>query len=286
MNWSAYPFVCLALFFKLFVLSEGSADDLGNLISVKKGDRNMSNVICKSFTNKPQRAACNRAFKQINIQLTKAAISIENASVVMQYRNGSDFKIQGGCVSSLFILKQNIVLKVNGGVNIPLSANILTDIYRVNIVIPTMVSGKYGARHRLGRPSLSGCRYFYRDDFSMFGSSNTTIRMKGEFGVRISVKETETKYIVRIRPIVSLDFSIRNDLDINWKYSGLNRVLRYLIRNLRTLVNRLLRRTVKTAMNEDDDSVKLRLQTTVEDGFHKAFQTNGDGVRIVVIPKV
>lgn len=286
MNHSIYTFVSLALIVNLFLFSDGNADVLGKDSSVKQPDNTRSNVICKKFTRKPQRAACNRAFRQINIQLTQAAISIENATVALQYKNGTDFKIQGWCTSSTFVLNQNIILKVNGGVNIPLSANILTDTYRINMIVPTILSGKFSVRHRLGMPSFRECRYFYKDDFIMFGSSNITIRMKGEFGVRTSFKETDSNYIVRIRPIETLGFSIINDVDISWKYSGLNKVVVYLIRNVRTFVNRLLRRTMRTAMKEEDDSIKLRLQTTVEDGFRKALKTNGDGVRIITIPKV
>lgn len=285
-NFFVFSSLFLILLFNLFLYCQGSQKFLKEDISVKQATNSRTNVICKSFNKMQQRAACNRAFRQLSSQLEKDEISIDNATVALQYRNGTDFKVQGWCGSSTFLLNQNIGVIVNGDYNIPLSANVLTDTYRINMIIPAKVSGRFRARHRLGRPSLSGCRFFYNDYFTMFGSSYTTIRVKGEFGVRTSYKETAKNYIVRLRPIVSLDFSIMGDLDMRWKFSGLSRIVAFLVRNVRTVASRLLRRTMKIAMNEDDDRIKLRLQASIEEKYRKAFATNGDGVRIITVPKV
>lgn len=276
-------YVCLAVFINILIFCGGVKESFENNIS-----RQQSNPrsLCNRLPSQ-RKATCRRTFRQLESQIQDSGLKVDNSTVALRYVNGSDFKVQGWCTSSTFLLHQDIMIKLRSALRIPISSRILYESVYVNIIVPARLSAKFSASHRVGVPRLQGgCRYLYTDDFKMYGSRNTMIRMKGTFSINASMKMTSTSYVIRIRPIADIDYSLKGDLDITWEYSGLNNVAAYIIRRLRVYINQLLGRTVQSAMTENDETIKLRLKIDVDNEIRKVFRTNKNGVRIITIPRV
>lgn len=283
---STRTFVYLVFFINLIILSNGIDDNFENNLSSKQF--NPRRLLCSRLPRQ-RRPSCRRAFRLLAAQIQNSFITIENSTVALRHVNGSELKVQGWCTSSTFLLHQNIMLKLNSVINIPFSTNMLYESVYLNIVVPSKLSGKFSVSHRAGVSTFGrkqGCRYLYKDDFNMYGSTDTTIRMKGTFSINVSMRTTKTSYVIRIRPIVDIDYSLQSDLDITWEYSGLNNVAAYVLRRLQVYIDQQLRRTVRSAMSEYDETIKLRLKTSVEAGIRKVFRTNNNGVHIITIPRV
>lgn len=284
MFYSVLVFVHLAIFINILVLCNAFDDSVDKSIAIKKF--NPRRLVCSNLPMK-RRASCRRAFRRLAAQIQDSFLTIDNSTIALRYRNVSGLEIQGWCTSSTFIRYQKIMLKLNSALNIPISTNILYDSVDVNIVAPSTVSGEFNVRHRVGVPTFGkGCRQLYKDDFKMYGSAKTAIRMKGTFSINASMKTTPKNYVIRIRPIADIDYSLKSSLDISWEYSGLNNVAAYIVRRLRVYVDQLLNRTVKSAMSDYDEVIKLRLKANVDQSIRTVFRTNRNGVRVITIPRL